>query len=80
MILSEDTVSKILDAEDFSLRQKLALGLDFSDDWVRRLAQANKPNGPLTTVLAVHIIEEETKLDFEAILVDETKLRPALSK
>jgi hypothetical protein len=78
MVLSPDIVSKILSSEDIKLRQKLAAGLDFTDDWVRRLAQANKPNGPLTTVKGVQIIQQETKLEIKDILVDEDV--PQLSK
>lgn len=72
MILSDTTIQSI-DA-DLLLRQKLGMGLGFTDDWIRRLAKANKPNGPLTTVKAVSIIREETKMQDEEILVDEEAL------
>jgi hypothetical protein len=69
MILTSDVVTKIED--DLNLRLALAKGLTFTEDWVKRLGKANKPNGPLTTVKAVQIIQEETKLEVDKILVDE---------
>jgi hypothetical protein len=78
MKLSKDAVEKI--AEDLTLRQKIGIAIKKTDDWILRLARQNKPNGPLTTVKAVQVIREETKLTDQQILVDEENQVPAISK
>lgn len=50
------------------VRLKLALGLSFSETWVRSLIADNKENGPLTTAKALQVIREETDLRDEEIL------------
>jgi hypothetical protein len=50
------------------IRLKLALGLAFSETWVRSLISVNKDNGHLTTAKALQIIREETGLHDDQIL------------
>ena len=67
MILSQ----KALDAlKDRSVRLDLALALDFGELWINRLIDANKDNGPLTTVKAVDTLKKVTGLSLKEILVD----------
>lgn len=49
----------------------LALGLDFSEQWMRVIIKDNKDNGPLTTAKALQVIKEETGLTDEEILEQE---------
>lgn len=53
---------------------KLALALGFSEQWVIRVIEGNKINGPLTTYVAMKVIREETGLTDSEIL-DETRVR-----
>jgi hypothetical protein len=48
----------------------LALALDISEQWMRRVIENNKSNGPLTTVTALGVIRQETGLNDSEILVD----------
>jgi len=50
---------------------QIALSLDFSEQWMRRVIENNKDNGPLTTALALRVIREETGLTDEQILEEE---------
>lgn len=65
MRLSEKTISAI---NNKTFHSKLALALDFTDTWVRVLIAKNKENGPLTTIKAIQLIQEETGLSHEEIL------------
>lgn len=47
---------------------ELALILDISEQWMRRVLEFNKENGPLTTVAALRCIKEHTGLDDSEIL------------
>lgn len=47
---------------------QLALSLDFSEQWMRRVIENNKDNGPLTTARALQTIKEETGLKDKEIL------------
>lgn len=49
-------------------RLSLALELDFSELWINKLVEANKENGPLTTVAAVNKLKEITGLSDSEIL------------
>lgn len=51
-----------------NIRLKLALALGFTEAWVIKLIANNKDNGPLTTALALQIIEQETGMNQEDIL------------
>lgn len=51
-----------------STRLKLALALNCSEQWIARVIDANKINGPLTTAAALKVIREETGLTDEDIL------------
>lgn len=68
MILS-DTAKEVIDQ---ATKLKLALALGFTEYWINKLIEANKPNGPLTTMKALSVIKENTGLDDKEILVDET--------
>jgi hypothetical protein len=58
---------------------QIALSLDFSEQWMRRVIENNKDNGPLTTALALRVIRDETGLTDEQIL-EEEKSEPATAK
>jgi len=47
---------------------KLAIALDFSEQWINRIIDANKNNGPLTTHTALEVIREVTGLEDSQIL------------
>jgi len=47
---------------------KLMIGLEFTELWIKRLIDANKNNGPLTTFRALEIIRQETNLSNDEIL------------
>lgn len=49
----------------------LALALSFSEQWMRRVIEANKENGPLTTAMAIQTIKAETGLEDSQILETE---------
>lgn len=50
---------------------KVAIALNFSEQWIVRLIKDNKDNGPLTTVAALRTLQEETGLSQEDILEEE---------
>lgn len=52
----------------------LALALDFSEQWMRRIISFNKENGPLTTAKALEVIRNETGLSDAEILVSESEV------
>lgn len=62
------TANAITAIDKADIRLKLALGLAFSETWIRSLIAANKDNGPLTTAKSLQVIREETGLQFEEIL------------
>lgn len=70
MKLTQKALTKI-DQPDTRLR--LALGLSFSETWIRSLIAANKDNGPLTTAKAIQVIKQETGLTDSEILEEETE-------
>lgn len=70
MKLSKKAIRTIDKAET---RLKLALGLSFSETWIRSLIADNRSNGPLTTAKALQVIREETKLTDDEILESEVK-------
>jgi hypothetical protein len=49
----------------------IALALDLSEDWIKRLAKKNKENGDLTKAKALQVIREETGLTDSEILEEE---------
>jgi hypothetical protein len=55
------------------IRLKLALGLSFSETWIRDLISVNKDNGPLTTAKSLQVIREETGLTDSEILEAQTE-------
>jgi len=57
--------------KDQAIRLKLALALGFSEQWINRVIDANKANGPLTTAKALKVIREETGLTDSEILEEE---------
>jgi hypothetical protein len=57
---------------DRMLMLKVALALDFSEQWILVLIKRNGNNGPLTTIKAVQTIQEETGLNQAEILEDES--------
>lgn len=69
MILTEKALTAINNTDT---RLRLAIGLGFTETWVRELIAQNKPNGPLTTFKAMQVIRKETGLVDREILVDES--------
>lgn len=67
MILSTRAI-ELLDQE---ARLKLAIALGFTEYWVNKSIKKNKPNGPLTTAMALKVMREETGLSDDQILEDE---------
>jgi len=51
-------------------RLALMTALGFSEVWVTKCIEANKPNGPLTTISALKAIQKETGLTQKEILED----------
>lgn len=68
MKLSNAALTAITDKRKTLL--SLALALNISEQWMRRVIENNKPNGPLTTVTALGVIRDETGLTDADILVD----------
>lgn len=54
--------------KDRKLRLSMALELKFSEVWIDKLIEQNKENGPLTTVKAVMVFKNETKMKDDQIL------------
>lgn len=55
------------------IRLQLAVELDFTELWIDKLIEANKPNGTLTTERALRGIEKITGLTREEILEEEVE-------
>jgi len=77
MKLSKQALNRI---DDPKVIAELMKALDFTEQWVRRLAAANKINGPLTTYRALEVIRKETGLPDDKILVAPTLKKVAKSK
>jgi hypothetical protein len=69
MKLSKAAIEQISDRK---VLLQIALSLDFSEQWMRRVIENNKDNGPLTTAMALRVIREETGLTDEQILEEES--------
>ncbi len=54
-----------------AIRLKLAIALGFSEQWINKVIEANKPNGPLTTMAAIKVLREETGLTDSELLEEE---------
>lgn len=67
MKLTERAISEI----NQETKLKLAIALGFTEYWVGKLLEANKDNGPLTTMAALKVIREETGL-LDAAILEET--------
>lgn len=68
MILTQKAIKAI---DKPRVRLKLALALDFTEQWIIKLLDQNKENNPLTTYTALEIIRKETGLKDSQILVRE---------
>jgi hypothetical protein len=68
MILTRKAIEKI---NVTRIRLSLALALGFTEQWIIKLLDANKENGPLTTAKALQVIREETGLTDSEILEEE---------
>lgn len=71
MKLSNKAIEKLTDRK---LLLSLAFALDFSEQWMRKVIEANKENGPLTTAKAVQVINIEGGLELSEIL-EETSVK-----
>jgi hypothetical protein len=67
MILSTQALRLI----DRKVQRKLAAELDFTEYWIGKLIESNKPNGKLTLEKAIQVIMAETGLTREEILEEE---------
>lgn len=56
--------------DNLNVRLALALKLQFSETWIRSLIIKNKDNGPLTTAVALKVIQNETGLSESEILTE----------
>lgn len=68
MILTKAAIEKI---NITKTRLSLALAMGFTEQWIIRLIDANKENGPLTTAKALQVIKQETGLTDDQILEEE---------
>ena len=68
MKISNTAIERISDRK---ITLQLALALDFTEQWMRRVIETNKENGPLTTARAIQVIREETGLTDSEILEQE---------
>lgn len=68
MKLSQRAIEIIGGKDQQPTRLKLALALGFSERWVERLIESNKPNSSLTTVAALEVITAETGLSQNDVL------------
>jgi hypothetical protein len=70
MILTQEALKKI---KDKRIRQALGSEdcLDVIDQVINKYIKDNKPNGPLTTYIALKVIREKTGLSDNEILIDE---------
>lgn len=65
MKISNAAIERISDRK---ITMELALALDFTEQWMRRVIETNKENGPLTTAKALQVIRETTGLTDDQIL------------
>ena len=72
MKLTKKAIRRI---KDSGISLKLALALNFSEQWVLKLIEANKPNGPLTTIGVLRVIREETGLPDSELLEEEEPVK-----
>ena len=72
MKLTKKAIRRI---KDRGISLKLALALNFSEQWVLNLIEANKPNGPLTTIGVLRVIREETGLPDSELLEEEEPVK-----
>ena len=70
MILSTTAIQAI----SRKTKRKLAAELDFTEYWVGKLIEANKPNGPLTLAASLKVIREETGMTDQEILEQEEEV------
>jgi hypothetical protein len=70
MKLTEKAIAAI---SNRSVVLQLALGLNFTELWINKLIEANKDNGPLTTIKAIGIIKQETGFTQDEILESESE-------
>lgn len=77
MKLSNTAIERISDRK---VLLQIALALDFSEQWMRRVIENNKDNGPLTTARALQVIREETGLTDDQILEEEKTEEQATAK
>lgn len=71
MKLSQKALQKL----DRAKRFQVALALGFSEQWINKLFDTNKPNGPLTTISAINAIREATGLKDAEILEDSEPIK-----
>lgn len=68
MKLTSKAQELIGNKDEKALRTRLALALNFTERWILKCIQENKPNGPLTTVAALKVIKKETGLKESELL------------
>lgn len=68
MKLSKSVAKRLGAEKSKNTRTRLALELNFTERWVLKLIQENKPNGPLTTMAALNVIKADTGMEIHEIL------------
>ena len=68
MVLTNKALELI---NDKTVRLQLALKLKCTEQWIIKLIDANKENGPLTTHSALAVIKEHTKLKSDNQILQE---------
>lgn len=68
MKISKKALKLLSGSDNRPLRLQMALGLGFSERWIERLIEENKPNGKLTTAAALQMIKNGTGLKESEIL------------
>jgi hypothetical protein len=70
MVLTNKALEVI---NDKTVRLQLALKLKCTEQWIIKLIEANKENGPLTTHSALTVIKEHTKLKLDNQILKEAE-------
>lgn len=78
MKLTQTIIDKL--TSDRTMRLKVAVGLNFSEQWTDRLIAANKDNGPLTTAKSLQVIRQETGFEDSQILGESIPLVANVNK
>jgi len=70
MVLTKKALEAI---NDKTVRLQLALKLKCTEQWIIKLIEANKENGPLTTHSALSVIKQYTNLKSDWLILKEAE-------